>query len=382
MENLSTAGMVAIGAIVGACATAVLERKRKEESEIYRESGRIRMQKCRDRKREEESQREEERLRRQTVLKRQSRSRAKRHLTLYRDRHLDTYMLWHIEDLTCLYDLVRVQNALQCLAWYLDISYDGDIPWITDLNFRLKSWTHTKSKAYKTWFWNNSRLLLTQKVKLFDGEIVTVLDSLHLASKHYPDDKYIAHDIVYVVHMIALQVIEMELGFIYHKHGFNISNAEQAKLWNTLTEGDFNLLSYDFNTFTTLSPREICVQWKVSILERIQKEFSSHFTNFALSDWADEDEKYLACSIQREIFHYLYVTQFHDVVGGNVGGMIWCEDTVHLSKKENRRGEWVSSNVVREVESNFEERGRFRKCTNDELLRNRIILKGHVKKSC
>ena len=187
MENVSTAGFVAVGTVVGAFVVYVLDRKQKEECDSIREIGINRLQRFRARKKEDDQNREREQKElelereakrvRKTVLQRQSRSRAKRHLTVYRDQHLDTYMLWHVEDLTCLYDLVRVQNALQCLAWHLDISYSGDIPWITDLNWRLKSWTLSKSKADKTLFWETSCLLLTQEVKLFDGELVTVLDS-------------------------------------------------------------------------------------------------------------------------------------------------------------------------------------------------------------
>ena len=145
MENASSAAFVAVGTVVGVCVTAVLENKRKEELDIIRLRSRIWQRNCRARQKVEDEKREHERKEREVereakcvrkvVLRRQSRSRAKRHLTLYRDRHLDTYMLWHVEDLTCLYDLFRVQNALQCLAWHLDISYDGDIPWITDSVF-------------------------------------------------------------------------------------------------------------------------------------------------------------------------------------------------------------------------------------------------------
>ena len=383
MENVSTAGLVALGTVLGACVSVVLDRKRKEECDTIRETASNRLQRFRARKKEEDEKREREQKEkeleleakhvRKIVLQRQKRSRLKRETIKTEDDHIGTLMLWYVED------LVRVQSTLQCLAWNLDISYPGDLPF-NDMDICVEHWTVLKSISDQTWFWNICYLLLTQELKLSDGTNVSVLDCLQIASKNYPGDEFIAHDIVYVVHMISVKVIEMDLGYIYHKFGFNITNAEHSLLWNAFTEGQIQICLPDENELYKSSPREICVKWKVSILERIQKEFTSYFTTFALSDWANEDEKYLACSIQREIIHYLSVTQYLDVAERNSGGLIWCEDVVHLSKKGNLNCEWVQSNFVCDGDSIVEERGRFRICSNIEQSRSRIFMKANIKK--
>ena len=393
MENVSSVGLVAFGAVVGVCVTALIEKKRKEEYDTIQEAARIRQQQCRERKREEDEKRElkkererdDERLRlyRQAVLKRQARSRAKRDHIPDDDRHIGNLLFIRVEDTTLLYESDRVANALEWLAWHLDPKYPKPIPdyLIDPDNMALMVLEKHKLLWDDYWYWDTCSRMLTQKINVTEGKQGTVLDGLHMAMENYPEDEFILVYVVYVVGLIAITVIEMDLGFVYIKHCNDVLTDEEKGdgLRNIFPEDILGAELQDGNTTSPLLLRHIAVNWKVCVLERIRNEFLGYITNVIVLETTCAEEKHFAGRIKRELDHYLFVTRHSDILQCASGGMIWNQEIVHMSKKGKHADHGVRSDVCVDAGDCVEERGTFRRCQNIELLRSRKILKVHVK---
>ena len=384
---------LAVGSIIAGAGLAVARIKKRKNDEFAVEANKRRQETFRLRRKTEEAQRqqkviEDNRLdeairEKSAVIKRQQRARDKRLEPPYDYFCIDVELKWLVEDISMLYEFKTVRTSLEWIAWYLDPLYaerkDDPIPAVDQHNETMVILRKNKEVWCNEWYWSTCHILLTQRCKtgaINDGEI-TLLDGLLLALQHYKDNEFIVTHIVWIVCLIVSNIVNMDNGFVYEKEGFHITMTGEGERWNIfmneLTEG---LLNTSANNSS--SPREIAVAWKVSVLERIQREWVIYLVNFIAESkcftMENLDIKIIAEETLSLMEQYLSVSRYYEVSEFQVQ---LTEQVDHLSKKHNSICGWNPSCSINTIEQDFpsEERGQFRRCVNAEQLKSRTVLK-------
>ena len=379
-------GLIAFGAVVGACLTTCATKtpnrkkqfraRKKEADEIEKIAT--------------ERQREEQRLKKLISI-RQQRAREKRYETKPNELFLELDLQWCVEDVSARYELELVQTTLEWIAWFLDPLYTSrkndpiPIPEEDKTNSDMIFMERQKEFFCVELYWTSCMILITQQCRIgaFDESTVTLFGSLRLALQNFKDDDFVIIHVVWALCLVTSTVIQMDVGFLYsfnydtkYKPCFKSTHDEQQQRWasytHALSQGVLNT-----NYHSHHHPRQIVVAWKVSFLEQTKREWSDLITNVIENDRYKKienlDIKRIALECKTELDHYLSISQYTEISDFQVQEY---EHVAHLNKKLREAEPWIQSCSVNANVDINEDKGTFRKCVNEEIIRNRIFRTG------